>query len=253
MISLKTKEWQIDNIDTVLFDKDGTFIDLHYFWGKMTQLRCEEIIRKFNLNSKVQSELCLCLGYDVNNKKMLKDGITALYSRSKIIEIFKGELVNFGVNISEQNLADIFDKVSEIFYKDMFKYTKPINEAIEFIKKLKEYNIKTAIVTSDSVESTRLTLEHFKWNDLFDTYVGRESSKQTKESGALTYIALNNLNSKPEATVMIGDAPMDFLSAKNAGVEKTILVPTGQIVLEDLKTISNFTVESLDKIKITPL
>ena len=219
----------------------------------MTQLRCEEIIRKFDLNSKVQNELCLCLGYDINTKKMLKDGITALYSRSKIIEIFKGELVNFGVNISEQNLADIFDKVSEIFYKDMFKYTKPINEAIEFIKKLKECNIKTAIVTSDSVESTRLTLEHFKWNDLFDTYVGRESSKQTKESGALTYIALNNLNSKPEATVMIGDAPMDFLSAKNAGVEKTILVPTGQIVLEDLKTISNFTVESLDKIKITPL
>lgn len=34
MINLKTDNFEIDNIDTILFDKDGTFIDLHYFWGK---------------------------------------------------------------------------------------------------------------------------------------------------------------------------------------------------------------------------
>ena len=35
MISLKSKSWQIDNVETVLFDKDGTFIDLHFFWGNV--------------------------------------------------------------------------------------------------------------------------------------------------------------------------------------------------------------------------
>ena len=30
MISLKSKSWQIDNVETVLFDKDGTFIDLQH-------------------------------------------------------------------------------------------------------------------------------------------------------------------------------------------------------------------------------
>ena len=49
MISLKTKKWEINNIETILFDKDGTFIDLHHFWGKMTELRCLEIIKEFNL------------------------------------------------------------------------------------------------------------------------------------------------------------------------------------------------------------
>ena len=52
MISLKTNNWEITNIETVLFDKDGTFIDLHYFWGKMTELRAEEIIKRFNINEK---------------------------------------------------------------------------------------------------------------------------------------------------------------------------------------------------------
>ena len=53
MISLKTSNWQIKNIDTILFDKDGTFIDLHYFWGKMTELRAKEVIKNFKLNENL--------------------------------------------------------------------------------------------------------------------------------------------------------------------------------------------------------
>ena len=81
MISLKTKEWEINNIETIIFDKDGTFIDLHFFWGKMTELRAKEVIKKFNLNENLLSNLCLELGYDIKTQKMLNDGITALYSR----------------------------------------------------------------------------------------------------------------------------------------------------------------------------
>ena len=178
MISLKSKSWQIDNIETVLFDKDGTFIDLHYFWGKMTELRALEVIKRFGLSDETFDKLCLCLGYDVNSCKMLSDGITALYSRSKIIEIFMDDLVEFGVVTTEIELAEIFDYVSEIFYQDMVKYTKPIESAIEFIKILHRKGVKLGVVTSDSVVSTKLTLENFGWTDLFGVVVGRESSSE---------------------------------------------------------------------------
>ena len=88
MINLVTKDWTLNDIETVLFDKDGTFIDLHYFWGKMTELRAEEVIKHFDINPVEFSRLCAFLGYDTNSGKMLSDGITALYSRVKIIEIF---------------------------------------------------------------------------------------------------------------------------------------------------------------------
>ena len=57
MITLKTDYWEIKDIDTILFDKDGTFIDLHYFWGKMTELRAEEIIKKFRLDETLKNKL----------------------------------------------------------------------------------------------------------------------------------------------------------------------------------------------------
>ena len=250
MINLKTEKFCIKNIETVLFDKDGTFIDLHYFWGKMTELRAKEIIKQFNLNDNCLNQLCLFLGFDLATGKMLKDGITALYSRSKIIEIFQQDLLKLNVEITKEELTKIFDEVSEQFYKEMVQYTKPIDEAIEFIKELHNKGIKLGIVTSDSVESTKLTLKHFGWEDLFDCAIGRECSLQTKESGALTQIALTQLNANSKTTIMIGDAPMDYISAKNAGIDNIILVATGQLSKEELLDTTFYSVNSLKEVTI---
>ena len=251
MISLKTQDWQLDNIDTVIFDKDGTFIDLHYFWGKMTELRVAEILKRYNLPKDNFQELCLRLGYDINSGKMLSDGITALYSRAIIIQIFCKDLKDFRVDISEKELEEIFDYVNTIFYKEMVKYTKPINSAVEFIKKLRKTDVKIGIVTSDSKESTELTLKHFDWENLFDIVIGRESTKETKESGIPVKLALEQMKACSENTIMIGDAPMDYIAAQNAGVEKTILVATGQIDKKDLLKTSDYVLDSLKEICIS--
>ena len=250
MISLKTKDWIINEIETVIFDKDGTFIDLHYFWGKMTELRAKEVIKKFKINEIHFANICKKLGYDTHTKKMLKDGITALYSRVKIIEIFSEYLKEYKINTTKKEIEEIFDYVSNIFYKDMHKYTIPINEAIDFIKELNKYNVKVGIVTSDSIESTQKTINYFQWETLFQTTIGRESSTYTKESGEPTKMALKNLNANPRTTIMIGDAPMDFISAQNAEIEKTILVGTGQLTTDDLIKTSKYVVSSLNEIEI---
>lgn len=250
MVSLKTKNWALDNIETILFDKDGTFIDLHFFWGKMTEMRVEEIIERFNLSESCFSELCFSLGYDINSKKMLSNGITALYSRSKIIEIFRKDLQIFNLEISVQELESIFDEVSQKFYENINLYTKPIDSAISFIKELYSKGVKLGVVTSDSLESTKLTLKSFEWEDLFLSVIGRESSKFTKESGIPTKMALQELNAKPETTIMIGDAPMDYISAKNAGLKACILVASGQLDSEELSKTNEYVIESLSEIVV---
>ncbi len=250
MIKLKSKKWILDNIETVLFDKDGTFIDLHYFWGKMTEMRAQEVIKKFNLSDSCFSQICLFLGYDINSGRMLSDGITALYSRVKIIEIFNENLKEIGVRATIKELTELFDLVSEKFYKEIQEYTKPIEEAIEFIKKLHSKGVKLGIVTSDSVESTNLTLKNFGWENLFDVVIGRESSSETKESGIPTLIALKKLNATSYTTIMIGDAPMDYISAKNAEINRTILVATGQIKANELAKTSDYVLDSLSELEI---
>lgn len=250
MITLKTPSWEINNIDTVLFDKDGTLIDLHHFWGEMTKLRSEAIIDYYKLPLSSKETICNILGYNINDKKMLPDGITAMYSRSKIIEFLNKDLINLGIKTSENILEKIFDDVSNIFYKNIHEHTKPINSALDFVVKLYNRGIKMGIVTSDSLISTNMTIKQFEWDKYFTVAVGRETSKLTKESGALTKIALKTLNANPENTLMIGDAPMDHVSAQNAGIKHSILVATGQINKQELAKVSNFTVNNLSEINL---
>ena len=245
MIKLVSKDWIIENVETVLFDKDGTFIDLHYFWGKMTEMRAKEVIKRFCLSESHFALICEILGYDVISKKMYSDGITALYSRVKIIEIFVEKMKDFQVFTTEAEIVGIFDYVSEEFYKKINEYTKPIHDAIEFIKELHSKGAKLGIVTSDSVESTNITLKYFAWEYLFDVVIGRESSKETKESGVPSRLALDKLNAKLDSTIMIGDAPMDSISAQNAGITRTVLVATGKVGVNELKMYSPFVLESL--------
>lgn len=250
MINLKTKDWKIENIDTVFFDKDGTFVDLHFFWGKMTELRALEVIKRFDLKKESFFNLCNFLGYNPNTQKMYPDGITALYSRSKIIELFKENLLEYNIKTKENKLEEIFDYVSEKFYQNMCEYLKPIEPAIELIKKLKNAGVKLAIITADSIVSCEITLKHFNLENCFDFIIARESTKETKESGKGALIALEKLNADPFKTVMIGDTQMDFECAKNAGIEKTILVATGQIEKKELLKTSPFSLNNLNEIEI---
>lgn len=251
MVNLKTKDWEIKNIETVFFDKDGTFIDLHYFWGKMTQMRVDEIIKYFNLKKECFNDLCFFLGFSNDTQKMLPDGITALYSRSKIIEFFIKHLFEkYNIQTTPEKLEEIFDNVSEIFYQNMCDYTKPIKPAIDLIKTLHQKGVKLAIITADSEVSCNATLRHFCWDKFFDFVIARESTSETKESGKGALLALKKLNSNPKTTIMIGDTPMDFECAKNAGIENTILVATGQINKDELLKTSLYALESLDEIEI---
>lgn len=250
MINLSTENWQIKNVDTILFDKDGTFIDLHYFWGKMTELRAQAVIARYNLDESLFARLCNILGYDVNLGKMRSDGITALYSRVIIIQKFVQTLIDMDIPATVDEITKLFDEVNIIFYKEMFNYTKPIQEAIDLIKKLKTSGVKIGVVTSDSKESTDLTIAHFHWENLFDVIIGRESTPETKESGVPVTMALEGLNADRNNTVMIGDAPMDYLAAKNAGVKNVVLVASGQITKESLLQTTNCVVESLSHVQV---
>ena len=248
MINLKTSEWQIENIDTVIFDKDGTLIDLHYFWGKMIELRVLEVIKRYNLEQSCFKNLCDFLGFNIETQKMYNDGITALYSRAKIIELFIEELKKYNVDTNSAVLEKIFNEVSDIFYQNLEEYVKPINSAIEFAKKLKQKGIKLGIVTADSIVSTHRGLEFLGIQDIFAVVVARETYPERKETGKPTQFALQKLNSNPQNSIMIGDTPIDFESAKKAGIEKTILVATGQLTKNELCKISPYSLNSLSEI-----
>ena len=85
----------------------------------------------------------------------------------------------------------------------------------ELFSELRRRSIKTAVVTRNC---RKAVLQVFPDIDLYaDATITRDESKNVKPHPGHLYKALQILKSKAEESAMVGDHPMDILTAKNAG------------------------------------
>jgi len=248
MLNFYGKNWKIENISTVLFDKDGTFLDDHVYWGKLAECRIVEIIKHFNLDKKLFEELCFAIGHNPNTCKLIKNGPVGVMSRNEVINFMVSELKKYSIETDFETISNIFDKVHNEFSNNIERYVKFLPHSKEFIKELKNKGLKLAVVTSDTFEHTNKILKILRIDDCFEVVIGKDNCKQDKKTGEPALIALEKLNSKKEETIVIGDAMMDFLMGENAGLKGSILVATGQTDIEVLKECTNCVVQNLSEV-----
>lgn len=250
MATLFTDEWKLENVDTVLFDKDGTFVDLHAYWGRVVERRVLAVIKKYALPSEIFEELALFMGYDKSKNKVIPKSMIVVLSRNEIIEKFTQKLIEIGVSTSEKEIDEIFEQEHKEFLKEMYDYIKPIKEAYVFFEKLKEFGVKMAVVTSDGHNNAEKTLDFLNISNYFDLVIGKEDSTLPKKTGEPATIALEKLGSNKEYAISVGDAPMDFQMADKAGLKGSILVTTGHMTKEELKEYSKYVTTSLADISV---
>lgn len=250
MIGLKTKDFEINNIELVIFDKDGTFIDMHKYWGKATELRAYKTIQYFGLDNSFFEPICTVLGYDLKNKLLPPDSPVGLYARDKVKEIFQHFLISKGVDASLEDIENIFTEVSREFMPMQDEYTVIIPDALELMESIKNAGCKMIVITSDSRESAKYTIDKRGISKYFVGIYGAEDSKTAKTTGEIVKKALSELNIKPENTVCLGDTFDDFVMAKNSGIKACINVSTGIVPLKQHREYNEYCVSTLKEVEV---
>lgn len=250
MVKFVGKDWEIDNINTVLFDKDGTFLNDHLYWGKLAECRIHKIIEVFNLDKNSFKDLCFAIGQDPINCKLIKNGPVGVLSRNEVVEFMVNELKKYNVSTNFEEISNLFDIVHKEFSANIEKYVKSLEFSEGFINALKNKGLKLAVVTSDTYEHTLKTLEILNLKEMFDCVIGKDSCKEEKRSGKPALLALEKLNSSIDEAIVIGDALMDYEMGKNANLKGEILVATGQTDIEDLRKCSKCVVNNLSEVEI---
>ena len=249
MVTLLGKDWEEKGINTVLFDKDGTFLDDHVYWGKLAECRIHKIIETFGLDKQLFNDLCFAIGHDPIECKLIKNGPVGVLSRNEVVEFMVNELKKYNITTNFEDMSELFNTVHAEFIDNIEKYVKFINYSESFIRKLKDLGLKLAVVTSDTYDHTLEILKILNMLDVFDCVIGKDSCKKEKRTGEPALLALEKLNSSKQETIVIGDALMDYEMGKNAGI-RTILVATGQTDIEDLKKCTNCVVNNLKEVEI---
>jgi len=130
-------------------------------------------------------------------------------------------ILEFYPELSERKVQELREDYITRLNQNVKEELKFFPGALETVKKLKEKNKKTAILSVKPKEQIELVLETFEIRHLFDSIHGNGTSEFEKPArGCVEFIVSDlGLNIENESILMIGDSHVDVEVGKNAGID----------------------------------
>lgn len=250
MIVLKGPDWAIAGVSAVIFDKDGTLIDSHLYWGEIIRRRAHALTRRLGGGDGLREKLESVMGLDAGSGRLRPEGPIALESRAKVVGAVRAGAEGEGYGISDEAIAAVFSEVHADFSSVLAPFVRPLPGVDRLLADLRRAGVRCALVTSDSTGSSEAVLRSLGLSDAFEAVLGRESCPGPKEDGLPALEAARLLSAAPSETICVGDAPADVRMAGRAGLKAAVAVATGQIPLASLASLTPYCAESLEHIKV---
>ncbi|MCP3028148.1 pyrophosphatase PpaX [Halobacillus sp. A5] len=193
------------SINTILFDLDGTLIDTN-----------ELIISSFTHTVGQYAE--------------------RPYSREEILDFIGPPLRESLAVVNAERVEEMVLTYREHNITNHDHFVRAYDGVVETIKELKARGYQLGIVTTKMRHTVQMGLDLTGLNDLFEVVVTLDDVQNAKPHPEPIIKALQQLNGKPEDTLMVGDNTHDIEAGKNAGTHTAGVAWTikGRQVLDDL-------------------
>lgn len=182
------------NYELIVFDLDGTL------------MKSDTTI----YNTMIETLQALNLKADIPHQKFI-DFIG--YHFKDIFEYFdiKVDDLNYFIDVYKKN-----------YYKNLDD-TKLYPGVIDLLKSLKDYDIKTAILTTKAQDQLEKIIDYFKLNDYFDLLLGRRDGMQIKPDPEPLLWIIKQLKVDHSKTLIVGDTELDIKCGTRANVDTCYL------------------------------
>ena len=247
-ICLKSKDLQYRNVSGIIFDKDGTLTDSHFYWSEIIRRRTLALQKEYNIESNFFSSIATAMGLNVKTNTLMIDGPIAIKSRQEVIESVVNKFVELKYDLTTKDISDVFRKVHREFKDSNLDYVKPIPEACNFVKSCHTQNLKLALITSDTRTNAEIAIKKLGLDKIFQLIIGVEDGFGSKSIGIPAKYACERMGLSSNNVIAIGDAPMDYQMSMNSQLLGSILVETGQIPIKDLLKLTPYCVKNLSEI-----
>jgi len=249
-MNLRINKESIENVGLVIFDKDGTLIQLYNYWSKMVVLRASLAQERFGLDDEKKNELIYALGVDVQRKRLSGEGPVGLRKREVVIQTMVDFLRGCGFSAAYKTVDEIFKEADRLSLHSLPELVKPIKGMYQLIEGLRERNCKIGVATTDRTERARLALEFLGILDKVTSVVGEDMVSNCKPSPEMVEMILRQTGITREETVMVGDTSTDIQMGINAGLKASIGVCSGLTSRERLLEMTKYVVDDISKIGV---
>jgi phosphoglycolate phosphatase-like HAD superfamily hydrolase len=250
MIDLLIESNVIRDVGLVIFDKDGTLIELYHYWSQMVSLRARIICEELGLDTEHQAGLRWALGVDEKAGRLRPEGPVGLKKREIVIKAATDYLGGIGRRDTLHLCEQAFERADEISSGDLGRFIRPIRGAVALMEALSKRGCRVALATVDVSRRARLAMEFMGVSDTLDLVVGGEEVARSKPDPEMIRIILDRLGVDRSQAVMVGDALNDVQMGANAGLKASIGVLTGFATAEQMRTLTPFIARDVSELAV---
>jgi len=251
MINLHINENTYQNIELIIFDKDGTLFQLYPYCSKMVFERTNAICNLIeNHDPLLKDWLILTMGVDKNNHKILPEGPIGVYSKYYAQDMLFEKMNAEGYSISRKMLKTAFKSADNNINR--LEYLKealvPVPGMIGFIENIGS-KCKCAIYSNDMTKRLDDTLNLFGINNCFECVLGSDMVQKHKPDPMGVLKIMDELEIAPENTAFVGDSVLDIECGKRANCKYLFSILSDISDLEFLKSNSNELIKDFTEIR----
>lgn len=211
------------NITGAIFDFDGTVFDSMHIWKGVKFQFFDRI--GLVLNEEQREEF---------KKLFLLDAIELAKTR-------------FDLKMTDKELFDeFFTLIKEKYLAD----TKPKNDIIEFLEKLKAKGVKMGIATATGEPALIAVLEKFNMLHYFEEIYSTYTVGASKTEPKVYDVVLNELGTEKETTWIFEDALYAAKTAKKAGYNVVGIYDKSEPCQEELKQLVDIYINNYSELEI---
>src|SRR5688572_1478473 len=226
----------------IIFDKDGTLIDFDAMWGGWAVYLSAQLHLASGLN--VQESLCLAMGYDHENKKVLANGMLASRTMAQLRGVTLEVMRTLGLNAEEAEHA----VETAWCVPDPVMLAKPLTDLRALFGELNSQNIKIGIATADDRAATQAMIEAFDIEEFIATMVCGDEGIKAKPAPDMVLTICERMKIEPARIMVIGDTVSDMKMARTAGAGLVVGVLSGVSSTQDLLPHADVLIESVDQL-----
>lgn len=211
---------EINNIKSILFDKDGTIIDLHHYWTSMLKIRAKVLLDSLGSSSNddhLFELLVSSMGMDLLRNKIKPEGPVGIKPRIVIEETATTTINDYGFSIRLDDVKKAFNEADEISMSYLNEFIRPLPNVFSLLKILYQEGIKLGIITSDLSTRAALALDLLGIREYFSLILGADSVVNPKPDPEMIEICTREFGITTAEIIVVGDSMSDLKLAINGG------------------------------------
>lgn len=243
---------RIEGVDLMVFDKDGTLIDIHTYWAGMIGLRADILARELGLKERQRMGLMSSMGVDTDAMRIKPEGPVGIKKREMVLAAGAAYLEGQGYSEVTGVMDMAFGLADRMSLERLDLLIRPLDGMVSLLETLQDRGCRVAIATTDLADRARLAFEHLQALQLIDFIAGADMVTRPKPAGDILELICSSLKIPLANTVMVGDAPADVLAGQNAGCRASVAVASGMTCQMELQRLTPYVVPGISSIEVAP-